>query len=106
MGISFACEAADVDPKSKSQEVEIPQTESDSTEAPKDDQTYNVETDLESLNSYSELSEIEEQPVDVPESSNYYESDEESDESSQSMISFNFLYYLLQKFKFSNSLGY
>lgn len=109
IGISFASEGVDIDPKvksSNSQEVEDQQTESDSTDAPQEDQPYDVEPELGSLNSYSELSEMEEQPVDVPENNTYYESDEESDEPSQSMISFNFLYYLLQKFKFSNSLGY
>ena len=109
IGISFASEASEIDPKGKSSQLQeggAPQTESDSTDVPQEDQPYDVEPELGSLNSYSELSEMEEQPVEVPEKNTYYESDEESDESSQSMISFNFLYYLLQKFKFSNSLGY
>jgi hypothetical protein len=109
IGISFANGSSDIDPlgkTSKSKDVEVPQIESDSTDAPEEDQPYDVEPELGSLNSYSELSDLEEQPVEVVENDTYYEREEESDESSNSLISFNFLYYLLQKFKFSNSLGY
>ena len=45
------------------------------------------------------------EPSRVPSRNEYYD-DEDEEETSESVISFNFLYYLLQKFKFSDSLNY
>ena len=45
------------------------------------------------------------EPSRVPSGNEYYDDDDE-EETSESVISFNFLYYLLQKFKFSDSLNY
>ena len=87
-------EGPEEDPKQE--ELEEPLQESDSTES-----------QPVSLFSGDELLEITEQGADsenIPESDNFYEADEE--DNSQSVISFNFLYYLLQKFKFSESLLY
>ncbi len=66
-----------------------------------------IESQPVSSFSGDELLEITEQSKDsgnLPESDSFYETEEE--DNSQSVISFNFLYYLLQKFKFSESLFY
>jgi len=78
------------------EELEEPTQEADSTES-------------QHVSSFSgdELLEITELSTDsenLPDSDSFYEADEE--DNSQSVISFNFLYYLLQKFKFSESLLY
>lgn len=81
------------------EELEEPTQESDSTES-------------QPVSSFSgdELLEITEQSTDsenLPDGDSFYEADEADEEdNSQSVISFNFLYYLLQKFKFSESLFY
>ena len=79
------------------EELEEPTQESDSLES-------------QPVSSFSgdEVLEIAEQSSDsgnITESDSFYETDEEEDKS-QSVISFNFLYYLLQKFKFNESLLY
>ena len=79
------------------EELEQPKQESDS-----------IESQPVSSFSGEELLDIKEPGTDsgnLPENDSFYEADEEED-NSQSVISFNFLYYLLQKFKFTESLLY
>ena len=106
IGASLANANTDVDPvkKSNSNDITEPKVKSDSTDVSDEDQHYDEQT--ETLNLQSDLSELGNPSSEVPGNENYYDSDEDTDESSQSIISFNFLYYLLQKFKFSNSLSY
>jgi len=108
IGVSLANAASDDPiPKKSDVEVEDPQQETDSTEVPEQAQPYDVEAEMGTLN-------IEENPFDMDESDSdfsettdsFYEQDEDEEETDTSVVSFNFLYYLLQKFKFSNSLGY
>jgi len=77
----------------------------DNNEVPPESQYGTLEPELETLNVRSEENVGQEESVIIDNDETYYDSDEEED-SSDSIISFNFLYYLLQKFKFSNSLQY
>ncbi len=114
LSISAGVSLANVNPvddrlknNTQNQEVEEPQQETDSTEIPEETTTYEMELTNDDLEGYSDLAELETStPVEVPETNSYYEGDDDSEDTSSSIISFNFLYYLLQKFKFSNSLGY
>ena len=81
--------------------VDTPET----SEAPPPKQYGSLEPELDSFNMGSDEIEGEEESVVLDNDESYYE-DDEAEESSESIISFNFLYYLLQKFKFSNSLQY
>ena len=93
-------------PKKSTQDVTDPQPKSDSTDTPEQVQPYDIEAEMSSLN-IEDTSEPLNTEADVPASPNtYYDNDDETEESSSSIVSFNFLYYLLQKFMFSNSLGY
>ena len=83
----------------------------DSTEVNESSKPYHPESgELGSFDDSSskneDLADVENNSPTVTSNDGYYDNDEDSDETSQSMISFNFLYYLLQKFKLSDSLGY
>ena len=77
----------------------------ENNEAPPPEQYGSLEPDLETLNVRSEEGVVPEESLNIDKDDSYYDSEDE-EESSDSIISFNFLYYLLQKFKFSNSLQY
>ena len=88
------------------QEVSDPQAESDSTDIPEQVQPYDIQAEINTMNLESEQEDVDSDLLEVPASDSYYDSEDEDTDDSQSIISFNFLYYLFQKFKFSNSLGY
>ena len=116
--MALANTAEVIDPsekKSKVRSEEDPQFKTDSTEVSEQAKPFNPESaELGNFSSGSNLTSNDSEVVEVesshqssmPSNEKYYDNDEDGEESSQSMISFNFLYYLLQKFKLSNSLGY
>ena len=116
--MSFANTAEGIDPSKKNSKVkseEDPQFKTDSTEVTEQQTSYNPEeAEFGNFTTTSNTTDTEGEmkkakpsnQSGVSPNENYYNNDEEGEESSQSMISFNFLYYLLQKFKLSNSLGY
>ncbi len=93
------------------------QDQEDSQEGPQEGEGTTTELDeafspldtLEVLESGSLQEESISPSIDSPEipstTSEYYD-EEDEEETSESVISFNFLYYLLQKFRFSDSLSY
>ncbi len=104
--LSYQVAFASIDPEQEGptsepqqEQPEEPTNQSDSVEA---QQTHSFSTEdiFESSSQNEETGNLTD-----PESDNFYEADEDED-NSQSVISFNFLYYLLQKFKFSDSLLY
>ncbi len=84
----------------KQEEQGVPTSQSDSVEAQQQTTSFSNEAFFENTTENEET-----ENLTSPEGDNFYDTDEEED-NSQSVISFNFLYYLLQKFKFSDSLLY
>jgi cytoskeletal protein RodZ len=87
-------------PSTDPQQEELePASESDSVDT-QEGNSFSSETLFENTTQNDETGNLND-----PEGDSFYEADEDED-NSQSVISFNFLYYLLQKFKFSDSLLY
>lgn len=116
ISVSLASTVESVDPSDNNSKAKSsdPQFKTDSTEVTEQQRSYNPEeaemgnfSTTSTTTSTSEMKDAESTSQSgAPAKDNYYNNEEDADESSQSMISFNFLYYLLQKFKLSNSLGY
>ena len=108
VGVSLVNAASDDPiPKKSGVEVENPQQETDSTDVPDQPQPYDVEAEMGTLNIGEDPFDMDDSDSDITGTADsFYEQDDEEEETNTSVVSFNFLYYLLQKFKFSNSLGY
>ncbi len=91
---------------------DVEEQEQDEAEAPQDSEledsvnpTDTVEmNESPSSNLQIGIQEMSPEVIEPTSEADYY--DEEEEDTSESVISFNFLYYLLQKFKFSDSMNY